>query len=211
MTTIQALIFDYDGVMTASADRVQQYEAAAAALGLTVEELYQRLWESEGWQQVKRGQITDRDFWRGMLPVFGLDADDWPTGPLAFLVQETLDPLMVGLVQRLRGRYQVALLSNATPAYETRWLNFGLYDLFDVIINSAAVGLAKPDPEIYHLALQRLGRQPAECLFIDDKPRNTLAAEALGIASLVFTTPTALEADLARMGILEQSSVASRQ
>ncbi len=201
--TTQAIIFDYDGVMTASADRVRQYAAAAEALGLTTEELYQRLWESENWQRVKRGHITDSDFWRGMLPAFGLEADDWPTGPLAFLVQETLDPIMVGLVQRLRGRYQLALLSNATPAYETRWRSFGLYDLFEIVINSAAVGLAKPDPEIYHLALERLGRQPGECLFIDDKPRNTAAAEALGIASIVFTTPTALEAELVRRGILE--------
>ena len=206
----KAIIFDYDGVMTASAERVQQY-AAAETLGLTTDELYQRLWESEYWQQVKRGHISDSDFWRGMLPAFGLEADDWPTGPLAFLVQETLDPMMVGLVQRLRGRYQLALLSNATPAYETRWRNFGLYDLFEVIINSAAVGLAKPDPEIYHLCLERLGRQPGECLFIDDKPRNTVAAEALGIPSLVFTTPTDLEAELVRMGILEQSSVPRSQ
>lgn len=207
----KAIIFDYDGVMTASAERVQQYAAAAETLGLTTDELYQRLWESEYWQQVKRGHISDSDFWRGMLPAFGLEADDWPTGPLAFLVQETLDPMMVGLVQRLRGRYQLALLSNATPAYETRWRNFGLYDLFEVIINSAAVGLAKPDPEIYHLCLERLGRQPGECLFIDDKPRNTVAAEALGIPSLVFTTPTDLEAELVRMGILEQSSVPRSQ
>ena len=198
----KAIIFDYDGVMTASADRVQQYAEAAEALGLTPEELYQRLWESEHWQRVKRGHITDSDFWRGMLPAFGLDPDDLPTGPLAFLVQETVDPMMVGIVQRLRGRYQLALLSNATPAYETRWRSFGLYDLFDVIINSAAVGLAKPDPEIYHLTLERLNRRPDECVFIDDKPRNTVAAEALGIPSIVFTTPTALEAELVRLGIL---------
>lgn len=200
--TIQALIFDYDGVLTASADRAAFYTTAEQTLGFAPGELYHRLWDSDGWQQVKRGRISDAVFWRAMLPTLGLDAADYPYGPLAFLIEEQIDLRMVNLLRRLRPYYQLAMLSNATLGYETRWQAFGLYDLFDVVINSATVGLAKPDPEIYNLTLARLDRQPDECLFVDDKPRNTLAAEALGISSIVFTTYEALVDTLRECRIL---------
>ena len=58
-------------------------------------------------------------------------------------------------------------------------------DSYNVVI-SAEVGMAKPDPAIYRLMLSRLHEAPAEVLFIDNKARNTLAAAALGIPSIVF-------------------------
>lgn len=198
----QALIFDYDGVMTFNENRSEDYARAAQALDLSVEELYQRLWETDGWQRVKRGQIGEAEFWRAALPLVGLEAADDPYGPLAFLIEERIDPAMLDLTRRLKPHYQLALLSNATLGYEPRWQTFELHTIFDVMINSARVGLAKPEAEIYHLALELLGRQPGECLFIDDKPRNTIAAEALGIPSIVFTNAARLEAELARRGIL---------
>ncbi len=198
----KALIFDYDGVMTFNDNRDEDYARAAQALGLSVEELYQRLWETDGWQQVKRGQIDEADFWRAALPLVGMTPANAPYGPLAFLIEERLDPAMLDLTRRLKPHFQLALLSNATLGYELRWRAFELFTVFDVLINSARVGLAKPDAEIYRLALDWLGRQPDECLFIDDKPRNVIAAEVLGIPSLVFTDAAQLEAELARRGIL---------
>ncbi|MBV9789394.1 MAG: HAD-IA family hydrolase, partial [Chloroflexi bacterium] len=54
----------------------------------------------------------------------------------------------------------------------------------------------------YWLALEGLGLEPAETLFIDDKPRNIVAAEALGIPSILFTDAPALEAELQQRGLL---------
>ena len=200
--TTKALIFDYDGVMTFNVNRDEDYARAARALGLSVEELYQRLWETDGWQRVKRGQIDEADFWRAALPLVGMAPADAPYGPLAFLIKERLDPAMLDLTRRLKPHFQLALLSNATLGYEPRWEFFELPTIFDVMVNSARVGLAKPDAEIYHLTLEWLGRPPDECLFIDDKPRNVIAAEALGIPSIVFTTAADLEVELERRGIL---------
>lgn len=205
--TIKALIFDYDGVMTFNDNRSEDYARAAQALGLTVDELYQALWETDGWQKVKRGQLDEADFWRGALPLVGMAPADAPYGPLAFLVEERIDSAMLDLTRRLKPHYQIALLSNATLGYEPRWQTFELHTIFDVMVNSARVGLAKPDAEIYHLALELLGRQPDECLFIDDKPRNVIAAEALGIPSIVFINAAQLEAELERRGILAPETV----
>jgi FMN phosphatase YigB (HAD superfamily) len=151
---------------------------------------------------VKRGELLEAEFWRSVLPMCGLEPRDVPYGPLQFLLQERLDEGVMAVARRLRPDYQMALLSNATLSYEQRWLEFGLFELFNVVVNSARVGMAKPDPEIYRLTLDWLGRAPDECLFIDDKPRNTRAAEALGIPSIAFTTAADLTARLLDLDVL---------
>ena len=64
----------------------------------------------------------------------------------------------------------------------------GVTELADPIINSARLGLRKPDPQIYHRALAILDVPPAAVLFVDDKPRNTLVARELGIECVDFTS-----------------------
>jgi HAD superfamily hydrolase (TIGR01509 family) len=57
----------------------------------------------------------------------------------------------------------------------------------ETIIISAEEMMAKPDPEIYELALERLNAAPEECLFVDDQLLNVTAAEALGMQAVQFT------------------------
>ena len=78
----------------------------------------------------------------------------------------------------------------------------GLVDIFDVVVSSAAVGMAKPEPDIYRLVIERLGIETGEALFIDDLVRNTAAAEALGIPSIVFESPAQLRRELQARAIL---------
>jgi len=79
---------------------------------------------------------------------------------------------------------------------------FDHFALFDDIVISGEVGVCKPDPAIYRLLLNRIGRRPEECIFIDDMPANVAGAEALGITGLRFHSPEQLEADLRGLGIL---------
>jgi HAD superfamily hydrolase (TIGR01509 family) len=65
------------------------------------------------------------------------------------------------------------------------------------------VGLAKPEPAIFRLTLNRLGLLPHAVLFVDDLARNTRAAEALCIPAVVFTTASALREVLSSRGILD--------
>jgi HAD superfamily hydrolase (TIGR01509 family) len=74
--------------------------------------------------------------------------------------------------------------------------------LFDDVISSAEIGLAKPDPAIYRLALERLRVQAGEAIFVDDLARNTEAAESIGLPSLVFESPEQLRRELTERGIL---------
>jgi putative hydrolase of the HAD superfamily len=116
----------------------------------------------------------------------------------------TLNAGVVAIAERLARRYPLGLLSNATDELETLLeVEFGIHHLFQVVVNSARVGVAKPDPRAYRIVLDGLGVRPAEALFIDDKLRNIRAAEELGISSIHFVGAEALELDLRARGLLD--------
>lgn len=72
---------------------------------------------------------------------------------------------------------------------------------FDVLVWSYQLGIAKPDPEIYRHALERLGTAPGETLFIDDKRENIDAAVKLGMRGMVFTNPEDLRGQIREAGL----------
>ncbi|MFI6893684.1 MULTISPECIES: HAD-IA family hydrolase [Streptomyces] len=85
--------------------------------------------------------------------------------------------------------YRLALLSNSFGLEPFNpYAHAGVWDLFDVHVVSEVVGLAKPDPAIYQLTLDRLGLPGPACVFVDDHPVNLPPAEALGITSVLATT-----------------------
>ena len=69
---------------------------------------------------------------------------------------------------------------------------FGVLEVFTDVVVSGFVGLTKPDPAIYRLALDRAGRRPEECVFVDDRAVNVAAAEALGLEGIHFSDAAAL-------------------
>ena len=109
---------------------------------------------------------------------------------------------VIDLVKALRPRYRVALLSNADDRLESVLEErYGIMHLFDPVINSARVGLAKPEPAIYRLAAERVGEPPEACIFIDDIRGNAEAATAAGMHGIHFTSYDALVAELRACGI----------
>ena len=86
------------------------------------------------------------------------------------------------LLASLRPRFRLAALSNSNELHWDRNTNdIGVTELFEVAISSHQVGLCKPDPAIYRLALDRLRVSPDAVLFFDDLKPNVTAASALGI------------------------------
>ncbi|MEU3333903.1 HAD family hydrolase [Streptomyces sp. NPDC002144] len=103
------------------------------------------------------------------------------------------DDEVVALLRRARIRVPLVLVSNAALELESDLASLGLADLADHVVNSARVGLAKPDPRIYRLAADLAGVHPDRCLFVDDSEENVAAAEALGMQALHFHEPADLE------------------
>jgi len=103
------------------------------------------------------------------------------------------NPEMVEYLGELRGRgLRLALLTNNVREWEPRWraLLPEIDELFELVVDSAFVGLRKPEPEIYTLTLQRLGGGLAaeQCVFVDDIDVNCEAARELGMAAVRFET-----------------------
>ncbi|MDA3648450.1 HAD family phosphatase [Saccharopolyspora indica] len=94
-------------------------------------------------------------------------------------------------------RVPVVLVSNATSRLESDLAALGVLDLFDAVVNSSSVGVAKPEPGIYRFAADQAGVEPDRCLFIDDTQANVEAARALGMTSLHYRDPAGLRAALA--------------
>jgi epoxide hydrolase-like predicted phosphatase len=204
----RAIIFDYGNVLDIPMEWqawLDQREKIAARLGLTGDALWSVFYRGDEWQKVKRGQITVEEYYDTLLRPLGFsDA----AAQIAFVDEifagrDKIHPEMVKLLHELRPLYKLALLSNIHLVDMDIFLEQerGLAGIFDVIVSSAKVGMAKPDREIYELTLDRLGVVPGEALFIDDMVRNTSVAEALGIPCIVFESPTQLRRELASRGI----------
>jgi putative hydrolase of the HAD superfamily len=109
----------------------------------------------------------------------------------------TVDQEVVALIAELHQTYPLALLSNASSALIREIIaDNDLEKHFDHIIVSSEVGLVKPQPEIFQLALQKLGIEPEEAVFIDDNERYVQAANDLGIHGVQFISATQLRQDL---------------
>jgi epoxide hydrolase-like predicted phosphatase len=168
--------------------------------------LWSHLYASEAWEEAKRGHITRDAFWQERLGALDLFTEEERTAFKQRLYRNRgIRPEMAALLRTLHGRIRLAVLSNTPRRDLARYLaeRRGLDGLFEAVISSAAVGLAKPEPAIFRLALDRLGLQPHEVLFVDDLARNTQAAETLGIPSIVFTSVAALHHELRKRGILD--------
>jgi epoxide hydrolase-like predicted phosphatase len=184
---LKGVILDYGGVFTDTRPRQAVLRRCEEALGLAGGELTRLLFASEHWRAVSTGRISADAYWQRVREHVGKPLPDllvpFKHNPFAY---ETLNGRMVKLARRLHTCYATALLSNATLLLEELLSENGLTGLFDVIVNSARVGLRKPDPEIFALTLRKMELAPKACLFVDDKERNTEVAKALGMQVVVF-------------------------
>lgn len=141
--------------------------------------------------ELELGRITELDF-QGRLsdalePVLGHRPEIDSFGQLLF---EALDPNpgMLDLIREVRrDGIRTALLTNNVKEWEPTWRSMLPVDeLFETVVDSAYVGLRKPDPRIYQLTLERVGLDPEQCIFIDDMEINVNAANELGLKGIHF-------------------------
>jgi HAD superfamily hydrolase (TIGR01509 family) len=114
---------------------------------------------------------------------------------------------MMDLVGRLReGGIRLGILTNNIREFRDLWRTLMPYEeLFDDIVDSHEIGLRKPNPEIYQLALTRLGLTAERAVFLDDVPTNVSAAEAVGMYGvLVEEDATNAIAAVERLAALDE-------
>jgi putative hydrolase of the HAD superfamily len=113
-----------------------------------------------------------------------------------------IDTEVLDLVQEVRARVPVGLLTNATTRLERDLEFHGLAGHFDHICNSARLHAAKPDPKVFMLAAEEMEMHPERCIFIDDTPGHVEAAAAAGMTALRFSDVNGLREWLSALDIL---------
>jgi putative hydrolase of the HAD superfamily len=187
------LICDFGGVLTSPLQ--EGFLAYQEESGVSLEELGKamgRAAEEHGDHPLfvlERGEITEVEF-RSRIERYLEDGFD--LARLRALYFERLVPNrpMIDFVRELRGRgVRAGLLTNNVREWEPLWRAKlpELDELFEVVVDSAFVGLRKPDPAIYSLTLERMGGVAAErCVFVDDLEPNCQTARELGMAAVRF-------------------------
>ena len=143
---------------------------------------------------------TIEDFWYAIGPELGLNSrDEIDHFRRLYRADEAINEEVLDLIHRLRGRYKLAVLSNA-PSGLTQWLaEWQMLDLFDTVFCSGDEGVVKPYAAAFEITLERLGVEPHEAIFVDDTLEHVEAARKLGLHGIHFTTAEALEEELARL------------
>jgi putative hydrolase of the HAD superfamily len=188
------VLFDFGGVFTPSPFPV--ISDAAPELGLTPEaalELCFGVYDQDGdhpWHRLERGEITLEKA-REELAALAREQEVEIDILALFGRMGKPDPDREAMVQgarRIRERgLRTALVTNNVKEFGDGWRKMIPVDeLFDTVIDSSAVGIRKPDPRIYHLALDALGGvAPEDAVLMDDAVGNIAAAKAIGLHAVL--------------------------
>jgi putative hydrolase of the HAD superfamily len=193
---IRAVISDFGGVLTNHL--IEAFAAFQDHSGISVEQLgrgMQRVSERDGeypLYRLERGEISESDFLDDLC--WGLEEELGHRPTLHRFREVYFDALhanepMLGLMRELCGRgYRMAILTNNVREWEEEWrAKLPIDEIFETVVDSAWVGMRKPDHAIYRLTMERLGSVEAgECLFVDDNELNVEAARELGMTAVHF-------------------------
>ncbi len=195
--TISAAIFDIGGVLTTSP--VQSIRAFEREAGLSSGPLGAIMADPDGpWSAFETSSVTREGFidaFEKAAAEEGLEVDG-EAFLAAFVAGMAPRPEFLAVVEGLRGRLKLGCITNnvAGEGDQRPDRGFDIYELFDVVIESAKVGVRKPDPRIYEMACQQLGVPLNETVFLDDFGVNLKGARALGITTIkVDDTLAAIE------------------
>ena len=193
--SLEGVISDFGGVLTNRL--IEAFAAFQDETGITMEQLgrgMQRVSERDGEYplfRLERGELTERKFLDDLA--WGLE-DELGHRPTLHRFREIYfealhaNEPMLDLMRTLRERgHRMAILTNNVREWEPLWRSkLPVDEIFELIVDSAWVGMRKPDPAIYHLTLERLGLSPEASLFIDDNELNVEAARELGMRAVHF-------------------------
>jgi epoxide hydrolase-like predicted phosphatase len=194
--TIRAVIWDIGGVLVRTEDW-EPRRRLAESLGLTRDDLEHLVFGSEMGQKAQKGAIRAQELLEFVCREVHYPVDETGRFEEAFFAGDLLDQELVSYIRSLRSHYHTGIISNAwddvRAMIEQRWK---MADAFDQIMISAEEKLVKPDPRIFHLALEKLQVAPQEAVFIDDFAHNIAGAQAVGIHAIQFFSSEQARADL---------------
>jgi putative hydrolase of the HAD superfamily len=195
VSEIRAVISDFGGVLTnplweAFAAWNESVGADPSVLGMAL----QTAAEERGGHPLyalEKGEITEAEFTAVVQAQLPAEIQLHGFRDIWFSHLHPNEP-MIELMRDLRGRgLRMAMLTNNVREWEPLWrAKLPVDEIFDVVVDSAFVGMRKPEREIYELTLERLGDVRAEeCVFVDDVDVNCATATELGMTAVRYVSP----------------------
>jgi len=187
---IKAVLFDFGGVLTESGKKGFVTKIVAELLGVSEKDFD----ITDLHLDLRRGKSDEDTFFREINRRY-----NGHVTKESFLERTTLpelSPEVVRLARLIRRQgIRTGILSNVFALNARALRAAGLYEGFDPVILSCDEGFAKPDKEMYQIAINRLGIKAEEVLFIDDQEKCTTVAEDLGMHCILATSPDQIVTD----------------
>jgi putative hydrolase of the HAD superfamily len=202
---IRAVVCDFGGVLTTPLEG--SFQAFADASGIPLEAIADALaaiCERDGLHplhELECGRVSEPDFMADVAATvaasLGRDVAMHDFTARYFAGLSPNEP-MIALMAALRDEgYRMALLTNNVREWEPRWRAMApVDDIFELVVDSAFVGMRKPDPEIFELTVRRLGVAAPQCLFVDDLEDNCVAAREAGMTAVRYRSPEQASAEI---------------
>ena len=221
---IRVVISDFGGVLTTPLlNSFMAFQDRTGVSGEALGRALQRIYERDGEHplyELEKGHVSEDEFLtslRGELATeLGHEPEMHGFKEVYFEALHPNEP-MIELMREVKvAGLRMALLTNNVREWEPLWRSMLPVDeIFELVVDSAFVGMRKPEPEIYTLTLERLrdhdpeelGRlEFEECLFVDDVEVNCVAARDLGIVAVHFRENPQATAEIREALGLEASS-----
>lgn len=173
---IKAIIFDCFGVLVTST-----YEPFKKKYFGDNSELIKQFTEIE--DRSSRGEITLDEAVTGFAELANISYEQ----AVSELTQNPRNAELLNYItDSLKTKFKIGLLSNVAKDRTKELFTDADIALFDEIVLSFQVGLAKPDPQIFALSAERLGLRPDECIFVDDLSKYLAGAEQTGMKTILY-------------------------
>jgi putative hydrolase of the HAD superfamily len=194
---VKAVISDFGGVLTTPL--LGSFMALQDEIGIqpgTLGRAMQRIAERQGEHplfELERGRVSEADFLETLAAELEPEVGHRPQlhrfSEIYFDALEVNEPMIGVMRDAKESGFRMALLTNNIREWEPLWrAMLPVGEIFELVVDSAFVGMRKPEPGIYELTVERLGDgvEPADCLFVDDVEVNIDAARELGMRTVHF-------------------------
>jgi putative hydrolase of the HAD superfamily len=193
----RGLLVDWGGVLTS--DVFGTFRAFCELEGLQPDEVGRRFREDRACRELliglETGALDEDEFEPQFAAMLGVSAPQLIDR--IFAGSEPDQEMLDAVLRARRAGVRTGLISNSwgTRRYDRELLA----ELFDGIVISGEEGMRKPTPEIYELGAERIGVEPAACVFVDDLPFNLAPASELGMAAVHHVSSEQTISELERL------------
>ena len=211
---IEAVIFDFGGVLTTSPfEAFARYERARGLPADIIRRTNAANHLENAWAKFERAEV-DLDAFDGLFAAESLALGAEVRGrDVLPLLSGDLRPEMVEALRRIKARFKTGCITNNLPnnaigsaSGRTRYVA-EVMALFDHVIESAKIGLRKPDQRIYRMMVEALGVDPKNCVYLDDLGVNLKPARDMGMTTIkVLSGPQAIAELEAATGLVLRGS-----